>query len=144
MDALLIERVLPIIEEVGLQPTWTEVLNRIGAKLFGDSYLGAFPPVRQPRRPKKGDMWLWNTVNVGGEHWGATIVLQNGRRLSYDSYGRNLQLIRERKDMKRKDFSHHSWSDNDAEQSKTSAICGPLSLAWLTIAKENPDLAREI
>lgn len=127
---------------LGAEPTWTQDLNAIGRKLFGAAFLGAFAPNQQPRKPKPGQMWIWNTNATTGEHWGATGVLPDGKRLSFDSYGRNNRLVHTRKGMKRRDYQ--SWTDSDAEQSKESAICGPLSLAWLTIFRDDPETAKQI
>ena len=137
------ERTAPLIEVLGTGPTWSNDLNKIGKKLFGSLFLGAFAPNRQPKRyeVKSGTMWLWNTT-MQGEHWGATGVLPDGKRMSYDSYGRNNGLIRDRKAMKKKDFG--VWTESDEEQHKKSAICGPLSLAWMTIFQENPALAKMV
>ena len=44
--------------------------------------------------------------------------------------------------MLKRDYAE--WTDSDAEQSRESAICGPLSLAWLTIFRDDPELARKV
>jgi len=133
---------MPFIEILGLKPTWTNDLERVGRKVLGSKFKGVFAPNHLPKKrdDQPGDMFLWNTNATTGEHWGATGVLPNGQRLSYDSYGRNTKLVKDRKDMRKSDF--YSWTDPDVEQTKSSAICGPLSLAWLTIFKDNPTLAQ--
>lgn len=143
VDALLLERVAPLLMVFGTGPSWSGNLNKVGKKLFGALFLGAFAPNKQPKRheTKPGTMWLWNT-SIAGEHWGATGILPNGKRLSYDSYGRNNSLIKDRKHMKKKDFQ--LWTESDEEQHKKSAVCGPLSLAWLTIFHEKPELAKAV
>ena len=141
---MMIARTLPIIDALGSGPTWSDHLNTAGKKLFGASFLGAFPPHKQPGRKDvvPGSMWLWNTNARTGEHWGSTGIMPNGKRLSYDSFGRNDNLVKNRKKMYRRDYA--LWSDPDIEQNLTSDVCGPISLAWLSIFKEDPELARTV
>lgn len=138
----LLKVATPIIKSMGSGPTWTSALNLMGKRLLGKKFIGALAPSQIPPRLKKqpdGTCWLWNTTS-SGEHWGATICFSDGKRYSYDSYGRNGTLVKARHDLPQR-MQKNTWSEDDPEQTKDSAICGPLSLAWLVIASDDLNLA---
>lgn len=72
-------------------------LDRIGRKILGDDYIGAFPadvfvndiePIMNG-----GQTAIVNTENSnqGGQHWLSAVKLNDGKLLMHDSYGSDIK-----------------------------------------------------
>ena len=124
-----------LIKVLGRKATTGKQIDTVGKRLFGNKYMGSYAQDDKSIPWRNNKFYIINTdkKNGPGIHW---VSLYNAGKTAYlyDSYGRNHKsLLRHlTKQLKEKNIKIVN-SDQDKEQSKSSAICGPLSLAWLAV-----------
>ena len=125
-----------LIKKLGKHVTDNTQLEKIAFPLIGSRFKGVYAQDTLP--VNKNGMYVMNNQksNRGGEHWVA-IVITTKRIYVWDSFGRNTKslltlLTKKAKDGKKTIVD----ADYDAEQNITTAVCGPLSLAWLLTVKQ--------
>jgi len=126
-----------LLKVLGRKATYDSDLTRVGKQLFGSKYLGTFP---QDKAPLGGTgMAIINTdVSKGpGVHWVA-LYLTYKTVYVYDSFARpTSQLLKIlTKNAKSKKIKLIESDRTDAEQKKTSEVCGVLCLAWLAVTRD--------
>ena len=112
-------------------------IDLFSKSIYGTRYKGSF--AQDQNFEFKSGFYIINTdiAKGPGEHW-ISLVVSPKTAYIYDSFGREPQtlvphLTKRLTKAKRKIIS----SDRtDKEQRGLSVICGHLSLAWLTVAKE--------
>jgi hypothetical protein len=114
--------------------TFTNQLNKMGQKLFGNQYVGTFASNQIPDL-KNDDMCIVNldSTDEPGSHWVA-LYQKNDIIYIYDSFGRQTYKILPNI------YKLHKvvhMSDNDAEQKHHEFNCGQRSLAWLLVVKNH-------
>ncbi len=121
-----------LITVLGRGATSDTQLNAIGKRLLGGSFTGVFSVEHKPDQSKRNQYFIINTMpkNHAGEHWMA-VVKRDKTYYIYDSFGRNSKKIIS----SFVEGKHFIDADNDQEQSKDSAICGPLCLSFLICTK---------
>lgn len=126
-----------LLKVLGRKATYDSDLTRVGTQLFGSKYLGTFPQDKAPLG--RTGMAIINTdVSKGpGIHWVA-LYLTPKTVYVYDSFARpTSQLLKIlTKNAKGKKIKMIESDRSDAEQKKTSEVCGVLCLSWLAVIRD--------
>ena len=124
-----------LIKQLGTKVTTNEQLNKVGYKILGSRFKGTYAQDQLPIN--KSGMYIVNnhTSKQSGEHWVA-VISTTKRIYVFDSFGRKSKtLLKILYKNARSIGKIVIDSDYDIDQSISSEICGPLSLAWLLTAK---------
>ena len=109
-------------------------LKRVGSKLLGGHFLGAYSYDKVPwSRVKNKSSFIINVDHSSkkGSHWVAAYC-EKGVCYLYDSFGRkSRKLLKPFLTMLKKQGYRYKDSDHDQEQANAADTCGQFSLAWL-------------
>jgi hypothetical protein len=113
-------------------------LKRVGSKLLGSHFLGAYSYDKVPwSRVKDKSSFIINVDHSSkkGSHWVA-VHCEKGVCYLYDSFGRkSRKLLKPFLTILKKQGYRHKDSDYDQEQANKADTCGQFSLAWLYIVQ---------
>ena len=106
-------------------------LGKLAKQMLGSKFQGILNAAQRPR-PVPGTCCIQNTQpKAPGEHWIGVGVYRDARgqarTLGFDTYGRNKALEAQRM------IDVDAWTDKDVHQTKDSAVCGAMALAWCII-----------
>lgn len=121
-----------MIRIVGNKITYSNDLEKIGKRIFGNKFIGVFTCDRIPDYIKKNDMAIINLDNSSqsGSHWVAICKDTKDNIWVYDSFGRKTyNILPSIYGNKRK----IKTTERDAEQNKEETNCGARCLAFLKV-----------
>ena len=110
-------------------------LNAVGKSLFGRKYLGTFPRDMIPkfnRSAKSYSIINLDSSKEKGSHWVAVCQFADGKKQSYDSFGRNLKPILKIK-TENSDISDREQMSKQIGDKHEETDCGQRSLAFLLV-----------
>lgn len=120
-----------MIKLVGNKTTFSDKLDKVAIKLFGNRFMGVFPNDKIPKNIKMGYFLIANLDNSNepGSHW-VGIIKEKDIIWVYDSFGRNIHKIMPGIYGKRRKIKS---TERDAEQHKKEENCGARVLAFLSV-----------
>ena len=109
--------------------TWSDEIDRAGARLLGHAFRGVYANDRQPSGLAPGACWVYNrsmSYEPGGTHWQAayTTGLHEIPVIRWDSFARKGRL-----------HPDSFVGSEDREQRTEETWCGQLCLAWLMLCQ---------
>ena len=124
-----------IIKLVGSNALYTNQLNELGIKYFGNKYHGTYPSDKLPKLTSLKPYSIINvdTSNQSGSHWvGIAYCSSMKKTLIFDSFGRKTRILVP------SIFKKYSTIDTDYDHNQLikENTCGQKSIAFLRIFDE--------
>lgn len=120
------------IKALGRKPTTGVQLFNLCKELFGDKFIGVYSQDSKiPTTKNKTEYYILNqdTAKGKGIHWIGLVNSKNNIWYIWDSYGRKSKKLLP---LFTKGKGIVVDADYDVDQSKTSTVCGPICIAWLS------------
>ena len=124
-----------LIKQLGRDPQFSDVLEKVGKKLLGMKFKGVFPQDRFPASKEGYYIVNTDTANQSGTHW---VAIVNTKKNVYihDSFGRKSKkilkyVVKNAKALQKNIIE----ADPDLEQGNSN-VCGCIALAFLLTAKQ--------
>ena len=122
-----------IISKVGKNGLYSDVIHKIGKKLFKTMWNGA-NSVDKVKFKSGYQIVNLDTSKQNGSHW-VSLYIKGNNAYIYDSFARSSKTILKSlvKELKIKKYKIYESDRKDKEQRDSSKVCGQLSIAWLYV-----------
>ena len=120
---------------LGSKGTWSDVLDKLGRKLYGKKFCGVYDQATLPWAKIKRSKCLYgifnNDYSDNGEHW-LSFVVKGKQVYIWDSFGRSIDdIVPELQRQLRGQRIRYRMSDRDSNQKDSQKDCGSRCFSFL-------------